>query len=172
VLTGDHQVVPIPGANPKLTALDETLEEVTGKVLIFVMFRHTLSQLVAHLGPHRAAWLRGDMKPGDIKDQVQRFAGVSECRYMVAQIQSGKYGHTFLGGSGEDRCSTTVFYEHSYSLDNRVQAEDRNHRIGQDRAVVYVDLVGPRVEKMIVKALKNKQNVADAVVDGLRHGDL
>lgn len=172
LLTGDHQAIDLTGPNPKLNLLEEILGEVSGKVLIFVVFRHTLAMLMAKLGAGQTAWLQGDMRPGETEVQVKRFADNPECRYMVAQIQSGKYGHTFLGGPGDDRCATTIFYEHSYSLDNRVQAEDRNHRIGQDRPVVYIDLVGPKVEKAIVRALKMKQNVADAVVDGLRHGNI
>lgn len=168
---GSQQAIPIPGPNPKLALLDEVLEEVTGKVLIFTMFRHTMAELIHHLQSDRTAWVRGGMSPEETKAQVERFARLPQVRYMVAQIQSGKYGHTFLGGPGEDRCATTIFYEHSYSLDNRIQAEDRNHRIGQDRPVVYIDFVGPKVEKMIVKALQTKQDVATAVIDGIRHGE-
>ena len=171
LLTAAHEAISLPGGNPKLELLREILEETTGKVLIFVMFRHTLVTLIEALGSDCTAWVHGGMKPDELWVQVERFSRFSKCRYMVAQIQSGKYGHTFLGGEGEDRCATTIFYEHNYSLDDRIQAEDRNHRIGQDRPVVYIDLVGPKVEKMIVTALQRKQDVASTVIDGLRHGE-
>lgn len=166
LMAADQSVIPIPGGNPKLALLDEVLEEVTGKVLIFCMFRHTVTQLIKHLDG--AAYIMGNMTPEAINYEKTRFEKNPEVRHMVVQIQSGKYGHTLLGGKGNDRCATTVFYEHSYSLDNRVQAEDRNHRIGQDKPVVYIDFVGPKIERDIVKALRSKQDVATAIVDGIR----
>jgi SNF2 family DNA or RNA helicase len=169
-LLSGEKAIDIADGDPKLALLDEVLEEVDGKVLIFVMFRHTLTKLVAHLVGIQTpcAYIAGEMKPNEIMAHKNQFENNPECRYLVVQIQSGKYGHTLLGGKGEDRCATTVFYEHSYSLDNRVQAEDRNHRIGQDQPVVYIDFIGPKIERDIVKALQSKQNVATAIIDGIR----
>jgi SNF2 family DNA or RNA helicase len=172
LLTSAGEAIRISDGNPKLALLDEILEEVTGKALIFVMFRHTMDTLTSHLGG-RCTWLAGAMHQDVILENKARFEKDPTCRYLVVQIQSGKYGHTLLGGPGKDRCATTIFYEHSYSLDNRVQAEDRNHRIGQDQPVVYLDLVGSPIEKEIVKALRDKQDVATAIIDGIRrHGNV
>jgi SNF2 family DNA or RNA helicase len=172
---GDKQAIAIPDGDPKLALLDEVLEEVTGKVLIFCMFRHTVERLWRHLArdENRCAVIQGGMTVDEITKGKDRFEKDPGVRYLIVQIQSGKYGHTLLGGSGQDRCATTIFYEHSYSLDNRVQAEDRNHRIGQDQPVVYIDFVGPKIERNIVKALRSKQDVATAIIDGIQaNGDL
>jgi len=61
-----------------------------------------------------------------------------------------------------------VFYlSNDFSLKTRLQSEDRVHRPGQVHSVSYYDIVatGPNGQKTIdhsvVKALKNKQNLAD-----------
>ena len=156
----------IEGPDTKLAVLHEVLEESTGKVLIFTWFRETTRVLGETLREsHRPAMIGGGMVSGQILEQVERFNNDPSCRAMVCQIQSGKYGLTLLGGEGPDRCSTTVFYENSFSLDARLQAEDRNHRIGQDKPVVYVDLVASAIERVAINALRKKQDVAAAVID-------
>ena len=53
----------------------------------------------------------------------------------------------------------------NYDLEKRLQSEDRAHRIGQDSKVTYVDLVAPKtVDENIVKALRNKLNLAQEVL--------
>ena len=53
----------------------------------------------------------------------------------------------------------------NFDLEKRLQSEDRAHRIGQDSKVTYVDLVAPKtVDENIVKALRNKLNLAQEVL--------
>jgi len=47
----------------------------------------------------------------------------------------------------------------------RLQSEDRAHRIGQTKNVTYIDLIAKdTVDEYIVKALRNKINIASAVL--------
>jgi SNF2 family DNA or RNA helicase len=46
-----------------------------------------------------------------------------------------------------------------------LQSEDRAHRIGQTNKVTYVDFISPgTVDEHIVKALRSKINIANAVL--------
>lgn len=172
IINENKETLIIEETPPKLKVLHEILDEVTGKVLIFTHFRHTTTQLVKQLQDRcRPALMIGGMGDDAIAEQKRRFEHDSECRAFVIQTTTGKYGHTLLGGEGpNNRCSTTVFYENSFDLDARLQAEDRNHRHGQDRAVVYVDLVSSPVDTKAIAALQNKLNIASEVVDGVRKG--
>ena len=61
--------------------------------------------------------------------------------------------------------STVVYYSNSYDLEIRLQSEDRAHRIGQQNKVTYIDIVVPRtIDEKILKALKNKINIAEKVL--------
>ena len=55
----------------------------------------------------------------------------------------------------------TVFYSNSYDLEIREQAEARNHRIGTENKVTYIDLISEgTVDEKIIYALRNKINLA------------
>jgi SNF2 family DNA or RNA helicase len=83
----------------------------------------------------------------------------SPCRFFVGQVRTGGYGLTLTAAS------TVIYYSNSYDLEVRMQSEDRAHRIGQTNKVTYVDLVAENtVDEKIVKALKNKINLANAVM--------
>jgi SNF2 family DNA or RNA helicase len=58
-----------------------------------------------------------------------------------------------------------VYYSNSFDLEVRLQSEDRAHRIGQTSKVTYVDLIAVgTVDERIVKALRNKINIASQVL--------
>ena len=76
-------------------------------------------------------------------------------------------GHPKTGGHGLTltAASCCIYYSNSYDLELRVQSEDRVHRIGQLNKVTYVDLISPgTVDEKIVKALRDKINVADTIL--------
>jgi len=58
-----------------------------------------------------------------------------------------------------------IYYSNNFDLEKRLQSEDRAHRIGQTNRVTYVDLVSKNtVDEKIVKALRNKLNLAQEVL--------
>ena len=58
-----------------------------------------------------------------------------------------------------------VYFSNGYDLEKRLQSEDRAHRIGQKKSVTYVDIIcEDTVDEKIVKALKDKINIASEVL--------
>ena len=110
------------------------------------------------------------MKPEEIAAQKDRFNNDPDCRILLGQCESTKYGHTLLGGDVDaDHCSTMIFFENSYSLDTRTQVEDRIHRRGQrGENVLYIDLAGTELDRRVVKALQQKQDLYDHVFSRLK----
>ena len=61
--------------------------------------------------------------------------------------------------------NSVVQYYGAISSEKRLQSEDRAHRIGQKKAVTYVDLIAPKtVDEKIRKALRKKINIATEVM--------
>ena len=143
---------------PKVKLLDEILEEVSGKVIIFAHYRATVEALAARYG---CAVIRGGMTEDEIGAAMDRFNNSME-QVMVCQSTAAKYGLTLLGND-QMGCNTTVYFENNYSLDARIQSEDRNHRHGQKNPVLYIDLVGTPVESRIIRALQAKDGLSKAV---------
>lgn len=158
-------------ANPRLNLLRKVVdEEVSGKVVIPYHHRHSGSMLrraLAHMNPAVIAGAEYMGEAGiDVQSEKNRFNNDPNCRVILVQTRAGKYGHTLLGGpEPANRCQTTVFFENTYSLDDRSQVEDRNHRTGQTAdSVTYVDLVGTQIDKSMVKALQRKEDVYQSIM--------
>lgn len=61
-----------------------------------------------------------------------------------------------------------VYYSNNYSLETRLQSQDRIHRIGQNNKCTYIDLVVPQtVDEAILKRLKEKKELSNMVLDDL-----
>lgn len=172
IIADDRTAHDIEGGCPKLTATKEILEEADGKVIIVAVFQRSIDRLMSELEDYKPCVIRGGMTNDEIEVQKTEFNTGKDRRVIILQEQSAKYGHTLLGSQQAGLCHTTIFYENSYSLDDRVQVEDRNHRIGQTNKVLYIDLACSPVDLRAVEALQKKRNLLEYVVDGVRSGKL
>lgn len=165
-----HELVPIT-KNPKIRAMLEFQKTINGKALYFAFHKPTLAMAYAALkdAGHNPAMLAGKttMKSMglDTESEKDKFNNDPTCRAMPVQTQAGKFGHTLLGGPGNDRCATTMYLENSYSLEDRDQSEDRNHRYGQDKAVTYTDFITSPMCIKIIRSLQRKTNIAKTILD-------
>jgi hypothetical protein len=167
VIDGNNRAQRIPGADGKCRVVRELLDETEGKIMVVTLYRHSTEFLLSQLAEYEPCVIQGQMHPEELQRNKHLFNNDPRAQLIIVQVQAGRYGHTLLG-TKEARCATCVFYENSYSLDARIQTEDRIHRFGQDRSVLYVDLVSSRIDREVIRALQQKRNIAAAVVDGLR----
>lgn len=99
----------------------------------------------------------------DVTSEKARFNNDPSCRAIIVQTTAGKYGHDLSGIKG-NRCSTMVFYENTYSLDDRQQIEMRNTSAFQDWTNVYLDFVSSPVERRAIDAHTKKESLVTAVL--------
>jgi len=150
--------------NNRITELMDILEEVDGKAIIWANYRQDIRTIYNNIakkyGPDTVATYYGDTPDGERQDIVQRFQDPkSPLRYFVGNQQTAGYGLTLTAAS------TVVYYSNNYDLEKRIQSEDRAHRIGQKSNVTYIDLIAEKtVDERIVKALRNKINIASTVL--------
>jgi len=166
IIKDDGSIVELvpPEENPRFNLVREIIEETSGKVVVPYIHKYTSHLLLRSLEDYCPAIIKGGMSPEEIQFNKYRFNNDSECRVILAQMRATKYGHTLLGGEELDRCSTMVFSENSFSLDDRSQVEDRIHRHGQTaNSCLYVDVWGTPLDKRITTALQAKENIAQAV---------
>ena len=100
---------------------------------------------------------------GDTSDE-ERTSGIvqfqeGDARFFVGNPQTGGYGITLTAAQ------TVIYFANSFDLAVRMQSEDRAHRIGQTNHVTYIDLIAENtIDERIVKALRNKMDVASVVM--------
>lgn len=162
-----HQLVS-DKANPRLNLLKEIIaNETVGKIIVVYVHKPVFTQLMTNLEHLSPAFIKGEMSDAEITENKRRFNDDKDCGAILLQMKAGKYGHTLLGIQDEPayRCSTTIFYENTYSLDDRGQIEDRMHRFGQTASsVLYIDLVGTSLDRSAIEALQRKENIFQAIV--------
>lgn len=148
--------------NPKLESIIEHLSTHRRKVVVMYVYNHSgvLLRTAADRAGLRCGSLHGGMKH-EAMEVVNRFNG-DDFDVLFCQIQVAQYGWTLLGND-QDRCREMVFYENSYSNQTRMQAEDRIHRMGQDKGCSYIDMIGTEQDKKILEALQGKKEMFDSI---------
>lgn len=159
-----------PKDNPRVKLLREIIEATPGKVTIPYKHRYVLGMLQRELADLQPAYIGGGMSEDEIRAEKHRFNTDPNCRGILLQHTAAKYGHTLLGGpEPQNRCSTNVFFENTYSGDDRAQIEDRNHRHGQTADMVLnLDLVGTPLDKAMIGAQQRKEGIFQAVFKNIR----
>ena len=150
--------------NNRIKELIQVLQESDGKVIIWAVYRHDIQtiekEIANEYGRETVASYYGDTKDDIRQSIVDDFMDRdSDLRFFIGNPKTGGYGLTLT-------CShTVVYYSNDYSLEVRMQSEDRAHRIGQKDKVTYIDLIAEgTIDEKIVKALNNKIDLASKVM--------
>ena len=148
----------------RVSSLLDLLEEVEGKVIIWANYVYDIKHIVAAIakkyGEDSIVQYYGAI-PSEMRQKyIETFQdSESKARFFVGNPQTGGYGITLTAAN------TVIYYSNGYDLEKRLQSEDRAHRIGQKKAVTYVDLITPKtVDEKIRKALRKKINIATEIM--------
>ena len=148
----------------RLNELMDVLDEVEGKTIIWANYIYDIEHIVAEIkkkyGDNSVVQYYGAIKSEQRQSNIDKFQDPkSTYRFFVGNPQTGGYGITLTAAS------TVIYYSNGYDLEKRLQSEDRAHRIGQKKSVTYVDIIARKtVDEKIVKALRNKINIASTVL--------
>ncbi len=144
--------------------IDSALEE-NKKLVVIARFNPEINAICRMLDKKgvRYSLLTGSVKDRD--EQVYRFQNDSDVPIFVGQIATAGLGITLTAAS------TMVFYSLDYSMSNFEQTKARIHRAGQRMPCTYIYLTASgTVDEKVLKALKNKANLAKTLVDDYRAG--
>jgi SNF2 family DNA or RNA helicase len=162
-INGDPQPMELLGStNPRLEALEYLANTSLNQGLIWARFHKDLDLICDLLGKRV---VRYDGKVGADERQRNKEAFKSGAvQWLAANPAAMARGHTLNEGL------TTIYYNNSFKLVDRLQSEDRNHRAGQTESVNYIDIYAPgTVDVHIMRNLRNKVDVASQVTgDALR----
>lgn len=159
---GDGELLAIAGGNPRLEALVEDLNDLPHKAIVWCRFQKDIDLVAEALG-HEATWCDGRVTGQDRTDALRSFQEGGK-QFLIANPAAVGEGYTLHAAK------TVVYYSNSFKLKDRLQSEDRAHRIGLQHPVEYVDYVSVgTVDQHIVRSLRNKLDVASKITgDELR----
>ena len=147
----------------RLNELMSILDETEGKAIIWANYQLSVGEIIQRIikeyGEDSYVHYYGLTSQEDRQDNIRKFQNDPNCRFIIGTPQTGGYGITLT------QAHTVIYYSNSYDLEKRLQSEDRAHRIGQKKTVTYIDLIcEDTVDEKIVKALRNKINIASEVM--------
>lgn len=142
----------------------ETAVEAGQKVIVWCRFIHDIEKLSERLAEYGVVQYHGEVKESARQKAIDDFQSDPTVRVFIGQIQTGGLGITLTAASVE------VYASNTFTLADRLQSEDRAHRIGQKNTVTIIDVVARKtVDEFILKTLNNKKSLADVITgDSLR----
>lgn len=158
-----HQI-----SKAKLNALEDIIDDVTSsgkKLVIMARFIPEIDAIKKLLVKKNLSFsvITGDVK--NRADEISKFQNDVDVLVFVGQIATAGLGITLTASS------TMVFYSLDYSMSNFEQAKARIHRTGQKENCTYIYLIASNtVDEKIMKALKNKVNLAKSLIDDYKNG--
>ncbi len=155
--------IPVKISDTKIEALKELLEEIPAdrQVIIWVQYHWEVRELEENFKDN-ACILFGDMPQKEKIKSIEDFQN-NKYRLLIA--------HPLSGGSGINfqQSSYAIWYSLSYSSEQYIQANDRQHRIGQYNKVTYFHLLAKdSIDEVIYKALNKKIDLIEACLSMLK----
>lgn len=168
----------IPGPNRRLELLCDLIEEQAHKVIVWARFQRDITLILDELKRRGISAVRydglvNDDERAEAKARFQGERAIYEHGQVVGReaVLEGQQVKVFVGnpavgatGLTLTAAKTVIYYSNSFKLIDRLQSEDRAHRIGQDNPVLYIDLIAEdSVDEKVVEALRSKFNVASQI---------
>ena len=151
--------------SPKIVdILDRMENEITSKVIVIAVHKPVIQALydIFEKCGYQPAIIAGGRS--DTESQKKRFNEDPECRIMVGQEKATKYGHNLMG-SPADPCDVMMYFENTYSLDDRAQTIERSQGEGQQGPITVFDYVSTPIEAKIIGALQRKDEISKVIMD-------
>ena len=144
----------------RMDALRELLEDADGQVIIWARFREELKQIAALARKYGdTVEYHGGTKGKDREKAIDDFQN-GRARFFVANPAAAGTGLTLTAAEN------VIYYSCSFNLEERLQSEDRSHRIGTKGNVIYTDIVGvDTIDEKIATALQRKEAVAAQIME-------
>lgn len=145
--------------NPRIELLRDVVDDIPHKFIVWAKFQKDIDLIMEALRADKVEAVQYDGRTSaeDRATAIERFQR-GDAKAFVANPAAASEGLTLHAAK------TVIYYNNSFKLTDRLQSEDRAHRIGQHSPVGYIDLVAEgTVDEHITKALCSKLNVASLI---------
>ena len=147
----------------RLSELMSILENIEGKTIIWSHYTHDVKRIIEEIkkvyGEDSVVDYFGETDTDSRSKNIKKFQNDDKCRFFVGTTHTGGYGITLTAGSN------MIYFSNGYDLEKRQQSEARIDRIGQTKKMTYIDIMAQdTIDERIVKALRKKVNIANAIM--------
>jgi len=90
---------------------------------------------------------------------MKRFQEDDKCQFFVGNPATGGFGLTLTAATN------VVYFSNSFNFEVRKQSEDRAHRSGQTKTVLYTDIIcRDTLDERVLLSLANKDKLASTTL--------
>ena len=161
VALDDSKYKQVGDENPRLETLLDIIKDTpkNESIIVWCRFTFDINTICECLQKEQITFCRYDGKT-KANERSQNLLDFQEkkCRVFVANPATAAEGLNLYVANN------VIYYTNSFKLGERQQSEDRCHRIGQDKNVLYYDLVAENtLDFKIIQILINKQELANLI---------
>jgi len=145
--------------NPRISLLNEIIKEIgkDKKIIIWTKFTYDIKQIIKLLKTNfkddTFVLYTGEQNEIEKNNALREFTKGS-AKFFIATHGTGAYGLNLV------QSDTAIFYNNNFKYSQRIQAEDRIHRLGQNQQVTYINITCYNsIDIKIDNALYSKSNV-------------
>lgn len=153
----------LEGKPERLEVLESILDDISGQFIVWARFREEITLIREVLAERNitAVEYHGGISDSQREIAVDTFQR-GEARAFIGNAQAAGIGLTLTNAE------TAIYYSSDFNLESRLQSEDRCHRIGTKKTVVYIDIVAENtVDERVRQRLQAKEEVAEELLRGL-----
>ena len=149
-----------PGKLETLLELVSSIVRDGEKFIVWTSFVENVEWLAKILRRHNPQLVHGMLSTREQTDAIRTFLDESSAKVLIATPGSAKEGLTLTVANH------VIFYDRLFSLDDYLQAQDRIHRISQDRVCHVHNLIMRDSIDEWVEALLHSKRVAAQLAQG------
>ena len=140
--------------------INQFLEETDEKLVLFAIHRRCIEALQRRVNA-KSVTVDGSVTGRDRFAAVEQFQKNKQTRVFIGNLKAAGIGITLTAAS------TVAFLELGWRPGDHTQAEDRIHRIGQQKtAWINYLIAGDTIDEELCKRLQEKQKTISKVLDG------
>ena len=148
--------------NNRVNFLRDVIFEIDSKAKIIIWAKYTqdikniVEMIKKEFTDSKFVVFDGSKNENEKAKALDGFKNNPSIRFFIANQSTGAFGLNLT------EATYTIFYNNGFKYSERIQAEDRNHRIGQNKEVTYIDIVcDSSIDERILLNLEVKGNVVN-----------
>ena len=143
--------------------LEEIIKEIDKqyKIIIWAKYRADIeiieSVMIKKFKDNNYVIFDGSKSEAEKAVALNEFKHNANTRFFIATQATGAFGLNLA------EANYTIFYNNGFKYSERMQSEDRNYRIGQNKPVTYIDIIcSNSIDIKINNTLRLKENIASS----------
>ena len=147
--------------SPKYDELVDIIESSSEQFVVWARHKAVIRKIKEVLDANNidCQVLNNEVKPDEKQARITKFRA-GKTKVVICSIDSESKGLNFTSVGSVN----TVYFENTFSVDQRWQSESRIHRIGMNGTATYVDLVtSGTIEEGIIATVKNNLSISEYI---------